>query len=550
MIQSVYDIAKLLVNKDFDIDGELFRNRYGNVHISRQGDLALFNYSNQAAIDNKWNRFECLSRGLIINAVTGEIVAHPMEKFFNLGQKFDRKPTGHMAEVTEKIDGCFHHTTPILLPDGTYNHIGSIVNNPNINKVMGYNHETGEVEPVKIINKFNNGTKNNWIIVYTDHQWSNKGGSRYSDSPLRVTSNHKFFDGVEYKPISEFRIGDTLYCYDRPVKYRTGQRSILATRAFGTEKYLREAKITKIVTDPLTNDSQLQNSRCAYDLETETHNFFSKGILVHNSCGILYRENGEHKISTRGSFDGPQAQWATKFLRDNYDLTGLPSCWTLVFEIIFSENRIVVNYGDREDLVLIAAINRDTGEDVSFYDDGDCIYKLAEHYGFNTPATYQFNSVEAVMEASDELSHNEEGYVLRFSCGTRLKIKGDRYLTAHRILSNATWKNIVKAVEDGSIDDILYMLPDEFTTEIRAWVKYIYQSIKDSKRHINVLYRAAPKDTRKEYAVWVMRECRLLAPLMFARLDEKPLSSLLYKRLIEHEPDNKQMERYKSITLD
>lgn len=53
-IYTVEDIARLLVAKKFDIGGEDLRTRYGNVRITRQGDLALFNYTPQAAFDNKW----------------------------------------------------------------------------------------------------------------------------------------------------------------------------------------------------------------------------------------------------------------------------------------------------------------------------------------------------------------------------------------------------------------------------------------------------------------------------------------------------------------
>lgn len=74
-----------------------------------------------------------------------------------------------------------------------------------------------------------------------------------------------------------------------------------------------------------------------------------KGDIKHvyakedGSLGILYRHNGEYCIATRGSFTSPQALRATKILQKNYGLTTLWDDWTLLFEIIYPENRIVVD---------------------------------------------------------------------------------------------------------------------------------------------------------------------------------------------------------------
>ena len=78
--------------------------------------------------------------------------------------------------------------------------------------------------------------------------------------------------------------------------------------------------------------------------------------------GILYRDAGQHRIATRGSFKSIGALWATEFLK-KYDITELPNEVTLLFELICPTTHIVVNYGDREDLVLLAAYNRYTGEE-------------------------------------------------------------------------------------------------------------------------------------------------------------------------------------------
>ena len=80
------------------------------------------------------------------------------------------------------------------------------------------------------------------------------------------------------------------------------------------------------------------------------------------SLGIMYEHEGEFKIATRGSFDSDQAIWATEFIqskkRHPKDTVGE---YTLLFEIIYPDNRIVVDYGQREDLVLLALRHNPTG---------------------------------------------------------------------------------------------------------------------------------------------------------------------------------------------
>ena len=54
--------------------------------VRRKGELAIFNYTKAAQFAERWNFFERVSRGLILNAVTGEVVARSFDKFFNWGE--------------------------------------------------------------------------------------------------------------------------------------------------------------------------------------------------------------------------------------------------------------------------------------------------------------------------------------------------------------------------------------------------------------------------------------------------------------------------------
>lgn len=88
------------------------------------------------------------------------------------------------------------------------------------------------------------------------------------------------------------------------------------------------------------------------------------------SLGILYMASDGPAIATRGSFESDQATWATEHLRGC-----VPSCGTsggnvtrlfgqnvtVLFEILAPWNRIVLDYGSFEGLVLLAVLDNETG---------------------------------------------------------------------------------------------------------------------------------------------------------------------------------------------
>lgn len=247
------------------------------------------------------------------------------------------------------------------------------------------------------------------------------------------------------------------------------------------------------------------------------------------SLGILYRENGEYRIATRGAFDSAQALWATHYLQDyiipNYSLTGLNVNLTLLFEIIYPENRIVLDYGDREDLVLLAVRNRLTGEYLSW----SRVEGIAKKYGFSMPQTHFFTTPEQIIQATKTLPASAEGWVVEFMDGQRFKFKGDEYRALHKMISGISFKHTLEAEANGTTDVMLQAIPDEFLDEVREWLSDIRTTVVETRHDIECVFALAPTSTRKDYAQWVLKNHKDLAPYLFARLDGKPVEPLIYK---------------------
>ncbi len=207
------------------------------------------------------------------------------------------------------------------------------------------------------------------------------------------------------------------------------------------------------------------------------------------SLGILYRlHTGEYAIATRGSFTSPQAKHATELLRECYaefePIMGL----TYLFEIVFPENRIVVDYKDMDDLVLLAVIDTETG--------GTLPPGPYDWPGpWNEPLT-QFETLADVLAAPQR--ENEEGFVVWFpKSDMRVKWKFDEYKRLHRILTNTSSLSVWEALSSGqSLDAIIEHVPDEFY----HWVKGIVHGLRHAFADIET-------DARDEYD-WIMKRVR------------------------------------------
>lgn len=250
------------------------------------------------------------------------------------------------------------------------------------------------------------------------------------------------------------------------------------------------------------NKKNLPSGSVGFDIETTTHNYFANGILVHNCLGVIYRNNGQYAISTRGRFDSGAAIWATQFLNDHFDLTGLENELTLIFEIVNPSIRVIVDYEGLEDIILLAARNRFTGE----YIEIDKLCEIAARYNFNLPAMYSLSTIDEIVEASKLLDENAEGYVVEYEDGSRWKIKGDRYRHISRLVINLNFRNTVRAMRDGVMDAYLDLIPTEFMVYVDRWIAKIETYKADIINYMKDILASLPEETRndkKSLAIWI-----------------------------------------------
>lgn len=99
-ISAIRDIQYWATEPRRDWDWE----QEGRVNVRKNRHLLLFDYQNINGPPESWNFFERVSRGLIINDKTGEVVARPYDKFWNWHEYTD-PPQQAIMYATEKMDG-------------------------------------------------------------------------------------------------------------------------------------------------------------------------------------------------------------------------------------------------------------------------------------------------------------------------------------------------------------------------------------------------------------------------------------------------------------
>lgn len=247
------------------------------------------------------------------------------------------------------------------------------------------------------------------------------------------------------------------------------------------------------------------------------------------SLGVYYEVGGAPAIATRGSFESDQAKWATRHLAAAYPGWRAPSGMTPLFEIIYPENRIVVDYGKWEGLVLLTVIDNVTGRDLPL-DAVEFPGIKVRHYD---SAHYHPREIAAALAVDDG---NSEGFVLRFDHDgrhERVKVKLSEYIRLHRLVTGVSNKSIWEALRVGaSLNDLLERVPDEFYD----WVRQEEQHLKREHSRISLGAKAAHESilaalpdgwTRRDYAeIAKAQQCRAL---LFLLLDGRDISDAVWK---------------------
>lgn len=268
------------------------------------------------------------------------------------------------------------------------------------------------------------------------------------------------------------------------------------------------------------------------EIPNEPFDVFEK---LDGSLGILFNYNGEWILSTKGSFISDQAIKGMEILK-KYRYNRLLKGYTYLFEIIYPENRIVIPY-DFEDLVLLSVIDNYDGYELKIHDndihlEGIRFKNLYNNLGFKIVKKY--DGINDYKTLKSLISNDQEGYVIRFKNGMRIKIKGEEYVRLHRILTGFSNVDIWEYLKDGKdFNDFLDRVPDEFD----SWVKKTQEELtsqyeileREYQWILKVLLRSPESQTKKGFAELAKKYKH--SSMLFKMFDNKDYSDYIWKQI-------------------
>lgn len=255
------------------------------------------------------------------------------------------------------------------------------------------------------------------------------------------------------------------------------------------------------------------------------------------SLGILLFYDGEWIMATRGSFTSEQSIRGFEILKSRYDLDKFMTDVTYLCEIIYPENRIVVNYGcDKITFLSVTTpeieLNWYTARSI-FHSSGIKEEDIVE----STMVTFNTDTFDTYKKLN---TPNSEGFVVRFyPSNFRMKIKFEEYVRLHRILTNVSSRDIWEYLkEDKPFDELLEKVPDEFNSWVKETVKDFvirFENIeKEYKWTFNKIRNTYFESYQKEFnrAEFAELAKRYSHPsILFNMLDGKDYKSIIWKIL-------------------
>lgn len=333
----------------------------------------------------------------------------------------------------------------------------------------------------------------------------------YIENNLIVSNKHPDYDIwiLNYSPKTQYNQGWDIYTMSCRGLIVDADGNILA-RTFQKFKNYEEH-------DP--NDSVFKQKN--YEIFEKMDG--SLIILFHYSVA------NEWIVASRGSFISEQSEEARKMLNgiDNiYDK--LSNNFTYIFEVLYSENRIVVNYGNRWELIMLACIDTTTGIELKY---DDMVNGYSPYFTIVKKYNITFNDLSELKNLDEE---NREGFVIKYENGFRVKVKFEEYVRLHGILTNVSNVTIWEHLMNKYDFDILW---DRVPDEMNEWLK---KTINSLEMEFNNIERLALKEfmriyhinniiTRKEFAMEALKS--KYNSILFNMYDRKSYDKIIWKMI-------------------
>jgi RNA ligase len=236
------------------------------------------------------------------------------------------------------------------------------------------------------------------------------------------------------------------------------------------------------------------------------------------SLGVVCNYKGHLVVATRGSFESDQAIWADAWLRARDGGLPLPGL-TYLFEIIYPDNRIVVDYGQRKEMVLLAVLDA-TGVD-QWGRFADCLY-------FTKARRFDGITDFSIIESDPQFA-GQEGFVIQWESGFRAKVKLTEYKRLHRLITHCSTRTIWEMLRLGANPRELFeRVPEDFKTWALHQIEDLVNLYEGTYwEAVSQYHDIPPCVTRKEFAEFA--KAKENPSLIFSLLDGRDIEDAVWK---------------------
>lgn len=324
-----------------------------------------------------------------------------------------------------------------------------------------------------------------------------------------------------------------LYNYTRTAEYDSAWDEItLNSRATLVDK--KKGKRICYSFPKFFNLNQHETTKEA-NLPNEPFEVFEK---VDGSLLVITPWRGELIVTTRGSFYSPQATFAKKLIDKKYPF--LFKCLRegecILAEVIYPENRIIVDYGDMEDIVVLAwAKPADDATDDFVELSYDTVIDACNQLGLKCAKKHKMDKLEDVVSHVSKLDWQDEGLVVRYWSGLRVKVKSSEYLRIAKVKQHLSPKYVWEAMRDSVYENYIKGLPDELFDDVKAMYATLLHERNSWTKNFLMIRNSANQvfTEKKDYALWVKSNPELYWGGLFCMYDlndinEKKLEHIVY----------------------
>lgn len=257
------------------------------------------------------------------------------------------------------------------------------------------------------------------------------------------------------------------------------------------------------------------------------------------SLGIIWNYMGRWYVSTRGSFVSVQAVKAQEMLATQYRNHELNPLYTYMTEIIYPENRVVLDYGTEEKLVFLGARHTWSGEPRTPMRE---VFPMAKSFPGMT-----WDDLTLAQRTNSWSSG--EGWVLVFEDGNRVKMKTDDYLRVHRLRFAAGPKHVWEQMLEGTFEESIKALPEEFREESETYYQQFTamydQMTRDITSYNYTCLAPMDSDNYRDKAIRIKTEAPTWAqPALLQLMRGNHPRDYIMKLLKPHNNEMPNMENY------